>query len=339
MSGLGGRGAAALAVVVLLLAALPWLGGAGTTRLATELLCYLTLAQLWNLLAGFAGLVSVGQHAYVGLGGCTLFGLVLTAGIGPLWALPAAAALCALAALPAALLLFRLQGVYFSIGTWVVAAAWEELVALLPDLGGGSGISLPAAVTRELAASRALREQLIYGLALAVALGVLVLVWLFLRSRLGLALRAMRDDTLAAAGAGVDVRRMRLLVYVLAAAGGGVVGVILFLGKLRISPESAFSLLDWTGFVLFIVIIGGIGTIMGPIVGTVLFFGLREILAGLGAWYLVLLGTVAVATMIFAPQGLWGWVAARWRIPPFSTSRFPSKPVTTGNRPGSKRSG
>ena len=312
MSAASGRGVAAVAVA-LLLAALPWLGGTGTLRLATEMLCYLTLAQLWNLLAGFAGLVSVGQHAYVGLGGYTLFGLVLVAGIGPLWALPVAAGLCALAALPAALLLFRLQGAYFSIGTWVVAAAWEEVVALIPGLGGGSGISLPAAVARELAATRVLREQLIYGIALTVALGVLALVWLVLRSRLGLALRAMRDDTVAAAGAGVDVRRMRLLVYLLAAAGGGVVGVILFLAKLRISPEAAFSLLDWTGFVLFIVIIGGIGTIAGPIVGTLLFFALREILAELGAWYLLLLGMVAVATMIFAPRGVWGWLAGRWR--------------------------
>ena len=137
------RGAAAALALVPLLAALPWLAGAGTTRLATEILCYLTLAQLWNLLAGFAGLVSVGQHAYVGLGGYTLFGLVVVAGIDPLWALPVAAGLCALAAVPAALLLFRLHGAYFSIGTWVVAAAWEEVVAQLPALGGGSGMSLP----------------------------------------------------------------------------------------------------------------------------------------------------------------------------------------------------
>ena len=333
------RGAAAALALVPLLAALPSLAGAGTTRLATEMLCYLTLAQLWNLLAGFAGLVSVGQHAYVGLGGYTLFGLVLVAGIDPLWALPVAAGLCALAAVPAALLLFRLHGAYFSIGTWVVAAAWEEVVAQLPALGGGSGMSLPAEVVRGLALSRELREQLIYWLALAIAIGVLGLVWLLLRSRLGLALRAMRDDATAAAGAGIDIGRVRLLVYLVAAAGAGTIGVILFLQKLRISPEAAFSVLDWTAFVLFMVIIGGIGTIEGPLVGTLIFFALRELLADFGGWYLILLGAVAVVTMITAPRGVWGWAVARWGFRLLPIQRRLPNPGSAPDMQHSKRLG
>ena len=333
------RTAAAALAILVLLASLPWVAGAGTLRLATEILCYLTLAQLWNLLAGYAGLVSVGQQAYVGLGGYVLFGVVVAAGIHPLWALPAAAGVCALAALPAALLLFRLHGAYFSIGTWVVAAAWREVAVQIPDLGGGSGISLPAAVVRELAANRDQREQLVYGLALAVTVGVLTLVWLTLRSRLGLALRAIRDDATAAAGVGVDVGRARLLVYLLAAAGAGAVGMILFLQKLRISPEAAFSVLDWTAFVLFMVVIGGIGTLEGPIVGTLLFFLLREALAGFGAWYLLLLGCLAVATLILAPSGVWGSVVARWNVHLLPVERRVGQRSATPRGPGSKRIG
>ena len=98
---------------------------------------------------------------------------------------------------------------------------------------------------------------------------------LLLRSRYGLALKAIRDNELAARSNGIDVLRIKLVVYVLTAFGTAMVGALIFLQKLRISPDAAFSVNDWTAFVIFITVIGGIGRIEGPIVGTIVFFLLR----------------------------------------------------------------
>jgi branched-chain amino acid transport system permease protein len=105
---------------------------------------------------------------------------------------------------------------------------------------------------------------------------------------------------------------------VLTAFGTAMVGALVFLQKLRISPDTAFSINDWTAFVIFITVIGGIGRVEGPIIGTVVFFFLRETMADLGSLYLLMLGAVAIAVMLFAPKGLWGLVAGRfgWQLLP-----------------------
>ena len=96
------------------------------------------------------------------------------------------------------------------------------------------------------------------------------------------------------------------------------VGALIFLQKLRISPDTAFSVNDWTAFVIFITVIGGIGRIEGPIVGTIVFFLLRQTLADLGSLYLLMLGAVAIAVMLLAPKGLWGLIVERfgWQLFP-----------------------
>jgi branched-chain amino acid transport system permease protein len=99
------------------------------------------------------------------------------------------------------------------------------------------------------------------------------------------------------------------------------VGALIFLQKLRISPDAAFSVNDWTAFVIFIVVIGGLGTIEGPIIGTLIFFALRELLADLGSWYLMILGLVAVAVMLRARQGVWGLLAQRFDLHLFPVQR------------------
>jgi branched-chain amino acid transport system permease protein len=283
-------------------------------RTVVEFAYYLTLAEMWNLLAGYAGLVSVGQQAYVGLGGYALFLLANRLGVAPLLAVPLAGLVAAVAALPTAFIVFRLRGAYFAIGTWVVAEVYRLLFAQVSTLGGGSGQSLPADIVRSIAADRAMRDRLIYWLGLAVALAALAIVYGLLRSRHGLALAAIRDSEAAAESVGVDSFRAKLAVYLIAACVTGVAGGLIFLQKLRISPDAGFSVLDWTANVIFIVVIGGIGTIEGPIVGTLIFFLLRELLAGFGSWYLIILGSVAVVTMLTAPQGVWGLVGERWGV-------------------------
>jgi branched-chain amino acid transport system permease protein len=110
------------------------------------------------------------------------------------------------------------------------------------------------------------------------------------------------------------------LVYVAAAGGSGAAGALYFLMNLRISPDAAFGV-SWSSFIIFIVVIGGIGTLEGPIVGTLLFFALRELLADRGAWYLIALGAVAVLAMLVCPQGIWGWVGRRFDLHVFPVQR------------------
>jgi branched-chain amino acid transport system permease protein len=314
------------------LAAAPFWGGRDDLRLLSEVYAYVALASLWNLLAGYAGLVSVGQQAYVGLGGYVLFAATILAGIHPLVAVPLAGVIGAVVALPVAGLMFRLRGHYFAIGTWVVAEIFRLISSQISALGGGSGISLPAGIVTAMASSRQMREFLLYWVALALVVVVLAAILLLLRSRYGLALTAIRDNELAARSNGVDVTRTKLVVYVLTAFGTAMVGALIFLQKLRISPDTAFSVNDWTAFVIFITVIGGIGRVEGPIIGTIVFFVLRQTLADLGSLYLLMLGAVAIAMMLLAPKGIWGFLAERfgWQLLPLERRlRFAADARTT----------
>lgn len=298
------------------LATLPWWADASTMRLVVEAACLLVLAQMWNLLAGYGGLVSVGQQAYVGLGGYTLVVLADFAGLNPFLCVPLGGLVAALAAVPVSRIAFRLQGGYFAIGTWVIAEVFRLAVANASALGGGSGQSLIAMR----AYPRELRESLTYWIALALLVAVTAGLYLLLRSRHGLALTALRDSEVAAESQGIDVTATKFMVYMVAAFGGGCGGALYFLMNLRISPDAAFGV-SWSAFAIFIVVIGGTGTLEGPIAGTLLFFLLRETLADHGTWYLIVLGLVAVVTMLGCPQGLWGWVARRLDLSFFPVRR------------------
>jgi len=311
-------GLALIAVGLIALMLAPYWSDRATLRLLAEMSTYVTLASLWNLLAGYAGLVSVGQQAYVGLGGYLLFWLAIILGVHPIAAVPIAGVVSALLSVPVATLMFRLRGAYFAIGTWVMAEVFRLIASQLSTLGGGSGISLPAAIVIAMAPSRQARDFEIYWLALGITVITLVAIVALLRSRHGLALTAIRDNEVAAQSNGVDVRMVKFLVYVLTAFGTAMTGAVIFLMKLRISPDTAFSVNDWTAFVIFITVIGGIGRIEGPIIGTVIFFALRETLADLGSLYLLMMGAVAIVIMLWAPKGLWGLTAERlgWQALP-----------------------
>jgi branched-chain amino acid transport system permease protein len=324
------------AIVVLL--ALP----AFASRVLLQELFYvftmLALAQLWNLLAGSAGLISVGQQAFVGMGAYALFAFTVVTNLDPVLSIMLAGAVAGLVAVPAALIVFRLRGAYFAIGTWVVAEVCRLILAQVKQLGGGTGTSLPPEVAssivgldfvRNLFAVRgpAARDILSYWLALILAVGTFLLVYRLLRSRHGLALSAIGDSEAAAESAGVDVFRTKLFIYVATAAATGMVGALIFLQKARISPDAAFSLIDWTAYVIFIVVIGGIGTMEGPIIGVVIFYLLQYYLAALGSWYLMLLGALAIILMLFAPTGVWGLISRFYDISPFPVRRRLIAPV------------
>jgi branched-chain amino acid transport system permease protein len=309
-------GAGAAVLLVAGLVALPWTGDAGLMRVVIEFIALLVLAQMWNLLAGYAGLVSIGQQAYLGLGGYALIVLADDLGVNPFLAVPLAGLVAAGLALPTAALVFRFRDAYFAVGTWAVAEVYRLLIANTGALGRGTGRTLKAVFPL----ARETREQVTYAIAVVVGVAAIVAVYLYLRSRLGLGLMAVRDSESASVSLGVDVFRTKLAVYLLAAFGTGTTGALIYLNLLRISPDAAFSI-NWTAYTIFIVVIGGIGTLEGPIVGTVVFFLLRELLADHGSWYMILLGTLAVLAMMRYPQGLWGLVAERWDLRFFPVQR------------------
>lgn len=304
----GRFGLALLLVAVVALLSVPAWAGRAEMRLLIEVSYYLALAQAWNLLAGYGGLVSVGQQAYVGLG-CYGF-LIATAflGLHPLVALPLTGVVVTFIALPLSVIAFRLRGAHFAIGTWVLAEVLRLLFTLFKPFGAGTGMSLPISVVREISESRAIRDLTLYYISVGLGIGTMLLVFLWLRSRQGLALTAIRDSEPAAGSVGINQQRTKLAIYLIAALIAGLVGALVILEKLRITPGAGFSVSDWSANVIFIVVIGGIGSIEGPIVGTLVFFALRSLLADYGAWYLVTLGAIAMIVMIKAPQGIWGLI-------------------------------
>jgi branched-chain amino acid transport system permease protein len=298
------------------LATVPLWGGQSMSRTLVTFFALLALGQMWNLLGGFAGLISVGQQAYIGIGayGMWLLGDVL--GIHPFISLFLAGVLAVIVAVPAAPLLFRLRGGYFAIGTWVVAEVMRIVVSNIQATGGGSGKTIISSATLPI-------ETRIYGtywLALAVAVGSILLVFFLLRSRLGLALTSIRDNDLAAQSSGVNVFRAKLYVYIIAAFGCGVVGAVVALNLLRIQPNAAFTV-NWTAYAIFIVVIGGFGSIEGPIIGAIIYFALLQTLSQYGELYMLLLGVLAVVMATKAPRGIWGFIDKKWGLHIFPVRR------------------
>src|ERR1700735_3027136 len=308
-------------VALAVLIAMPWWGDAGQMRLVAEMAYYLALAQLWNLLAGYAGLVSVGQQAYVGLGGYALFYLTGAQDMNVYLALLLAGPFAGLMSIPVSFAVFRLRGAYFAIGTWVVSEVFSLLASLFLVLGAGSGLSLTVPILREISPDRDVRDTMLYLMTLAVSLLVFAIVYLLLRSRHGLALTAIRDSEPAFASLGVNTFRTKFIIYVATAACTGLIGGLIFLQKLRISPEAGFSVNDWTVVVIFMVVIGGIGTLEGPFIGMLVYIVLRELLADYGAYYLILMGVIAIIVMLKAPSGIWGYISHRFNIELFPVGR------------------
>jgi branched-chain amino acid transport system permease protein len=304
-----------IAAIVVVAFAPQW-GDPSTTNTLVRFLTLLCLAQMWNLLAGYAGLVSVGQQAFVGIGAYTLVYFGNERGLNIFLCVPLAGVIAALLALPVAGVAFRLRGGYFAIGTWVIAEVFRLVVSQIDVLGGGTGTSLTAVIGIDLDT----RQAVTLWLALAAGAGSILVVWWMVRSPLGQALRALRDSDRAADALGVRVTRVKLVAFVVSSAGCAIAGAIIYLNLLRVQPSAAFSI-NWTVFMIFIVVIGGIGTIEGPLLGAIIFFALQEWLADLGTWYLIILGVLAILITIRLPNGIWGWFTGRTGISLFPVGR------------------
>jgi len=299
---------AGLAMTALVLAMAPLLFVDSVLRTLVQFFYLLALAQAWNLLAGYAGLVSIGQQAYIGIGAYSVLAFTNIVGTNPFLAVLLAAIVAAVLSLVTSAFVFRLRGGYFAIGTWVVAEVYRLLVANTQRLGGGSGATIAVA-----GIDRDVRTFATYWIAFVVGIGSVVLVFLLLRSRLGLALLAVRDREDAAPTLGISVLRTKVVVYVIASTVCGLAGAVIYLSLLRVQPSATFSI-NWTAFMIFAVVIGGIGTVTGPIIGTLVYFLLQQYLSDLGSVYLIILGVVSIAVMLLAPEGLWGLVVKRWNV-------------------------
>ncbi|MGV7216026.1 branched-chain amino acid ABC transporter permease [Bradyrhizobium sp. UFLA05-112] len=303
-------------LMVLAVPTMPFWASGGHIRWLVELSCLVAIAQMWNLLAGYAGLVSVGQQAFIGAGGYALFVLANNFAVNPFLAVPLSVAVPAALAVPSYLLLRRLDGPYFAIGTWVVAEVLRLLVANASFLNAGSGMSLRV-MARYSQDERQFALTLLCALLLLITLGGTY--WL-LRSRHGIALTALRDDPIAAESQGVNVKRLRFIVFILGAAGSGLAGAIYYMAQLRINPDSGFDP-NWASISIFIVMVGGIGRIEGPIIGALLYFFATKLFGQYGATYLVILGVLTLLMALFAPGGLWSLFMKFREWPWFPVSR------------------
>jgi branched-chain amino acid transport system permease protein len=293
-------------VVAVLLASVPLVFDPDVVQKLTTLLILVLLAAMWNALAGYGGLVSIGQQAFIGIGA---YGTVFFADLGvtPYLAMLLATGVAGLISVPISLFALRLRAAQFAIGMWVIAEVISILVRLDKNLGAGTGISLIQ--LNQYAPN--FRQAYTFWLALAFTIVFMAAVFFLLRSSLGTSLQAIRDDEDAARSLGVHVAARKRLLFVLAGLGCGAAGVLIVANTLFIEPGSVFSV-QWSAYMIFMVLVGGLGTFEGPILGAIILFAILQTTVSQGGpWYLVGLGATAALFALLLPRGLWGTIEAR----------------------------
>jgi len=288
-----------IALVVLGLVSLPYWSSRYWVLVALLFSLNLALSQMWNLLAGYSGLISLGQQAFIGLGGYSLGVFSIYYGF-PIWlSILFGGMISVLFALLMSAPIFRMRGVYFAIGTWTVAEVLRILFSNWKFVGYGMGLFIRPAYK--------LSFNTIYFTALGVGIASVALVYFILRSKLGLGLMAIRDEETASETLGVDIFRVKLNCFLISAGVTGIVSGVLYLHNIFIQPYSAFGI-DWTVRLVFITIIGGIGTIEGPIIGSFLYVFLHQWLSEYPSVSLLILGVIAIAVILVMPKGIMGTI-------------------------------
>ena len=303
---------AVIGLLLVFLGIYPLWGARNTMNVFLLMFQYMALAQMWNLLGGYAGLVSLGQQIFVGLGGYSLAIIVQKYGLPVYVGIAVAGVVASLFALAISFPIFKMKGVYFTIGTWIVA---EGLILLFKNWGFvdySIGINITAAWSWTI-------PQLYY-LSLGVTIAAFLVVYSLLRSKLGLALMAMRDNDAAAEVRGVGLYGTKLRCFLISAFMTGVIGATIYLNLGTIMPGPGFGI-DWTIIMVFIVIIGGIGTMEGPIIGAVIFVLLRQYLFAYPGISMAILGLLAIIIILAAPRGVMGIIHEKTGFEVFSARR------------------
>ena len=306
-----------LIVTIVVLALLYILAGTGvfssnTVRILLSMCLYCAMGTMWNLMSGHCGLTSLGQQSFIGLAGYTL--AVMTAYYSlPYWtAIIVGAVLSGLLALGLSLVFFRMRGMYFAVATWITAEALKTIFTSWTFVKQGAGMTVklrPYPSTTE-----------IFFLALSLAIAATLVVYFLLRSRTGLGLSAMGNDADAASSVGVNIFKSKLICFVLSGAITGIAGVIFYMNKGSIFPDGGFGI-DWTVSIVFIVIIGGVGTAAGPIVGSIIYVLLYEFLSKYPGWSNVILGIIAIVVIVVMPDGIIGTLQKKFNFEIMSLRR------------------
>jgi branched-chain amino acid transport system permease protein len=289
-------------LIILLLASLPFWASRYWILVALLFSLNLGLSQMWNLLAGYSGLVSLGQQAFIGLGGYTLAVFSIYYGFPISLSILIGGIISVLFALLISAPIFRMRGVYFAIGTWTVAEVLRIIFSNWKYVGYGMGLFVKPAYK--------LSFNTIYYTALFTGIASVAIVYFILRSKLGLGLMAIRDEETASETLGVDIFKCKLSCFLISAFITGIVAGILYLHNIFIQPYSAFGI-DWTVRLVFITIIGGIGTIEGPIIGSFIYVFLHQWLSEYPSVSLLILGIIAIAVILSAPRGIMGTIQER----------------------------
>ena len=303
-----------LGVLVVALSFAPLVLGQNSLDNLIQLYFLVILAMMWNALAGYGGLVSIGQQAFIGIGAYAVVFLSIEHSLNPYWAMLRATLIGAAISVPIAAVVLWLRGGAFAIATWVIAEVFAILVSLDSDLGGGTGTSAVLAFNLRYTPDQRLRYT--YWAALGAAAVLLVVLFVLLRSRLGASLQAIRDDEEAAKSVGVRVLLGKGVLFVLAGAGCAAAGSVILAWQLSIQalgPDSVFGV-NWTAKMIFMVLVGGLGTFEGPIIGAIILFLLQTYVSNSGVWYFVILGGIAIGVALLAPRGIWGAVQSRFGL-------------------------
>jgi branched-chain amino acid transport system permease protein len=314
-------GLAALSAVLLLR---PAVANSYVLSLATLILFFAFTGQAWNILMGFAGQLSLGHSLYLGAGGYAAAGLYFHYGIGPWAGLWLSVAVCVLLAALIGLLAFRyrVSGVYFALLTIAFAEFTRIGVDHLSWLGGSGGLFLKVA-QRDRIDVLALRgtPAMFYYVMLALTASAFALCAGLLRSRAGYYWRAIREDEEAARSLGIDTFRWKMLAMVVSAALTSLGGVFFAFYYNNLFPEQIFHISRSIEIILG-PIIGGVGTLFGPIFGaallTLLAEGATEVVTALG-WQFpglkqLIYGIVLLIVVVLLPDGLWSPLAERLKV-------------------------
>ncbi len=269
-------------------------------RVITEAIMWVGLALAFDVLAGYTGYLNFGHGAFFGLGAYTTAILMMQAHWPFALALPAGGILAGVGALIAGLPTLRLKGAYFAIATWALSRAVQQMALIMDITGGPDGMRLPSF----------LNPQFFYYLMLAIVAVTFALLWYLLEcSPFGLKLKAIREDDQGAMALGLNPTKLKMQAFILSAVPTGVLGGVYAYWITFIDPASTLGDLV-SDQALVMVVFGGMGTLIGPVIGALLIFAFKTLfwayLSDFQLLYLIILGAVIALSVVFIPNGLWG---------------------------------
>lgn len=263
---------------------------------------YLSMANMWNFLAGYSGLISLCPAAFIGLAGYTL--TILTwLGCAWYWGILLGGIVAALFAILISYPIFRMKGVYFAIATLILPQILRFVFSLWKPVGekvygGGAGYIIKGVAD--------VTQSQLYWISLVVGVASIFLIRYILRSKLGLGLAAIRDNDVSAASSGINVFKLKVSSFAVSAFLTGIAGAVFYVYSGYIEPVSGFGI-QWLIAIMLATVIGGIGTEEGPIIGTIIYVFLSFLLARYSNISLFIQGVILVVIMLLAPKGIIGF--------------------------------